>query len=244
MSSSSSSFSSFSSSGHNSSFLNDDSLVDLLHESSLERSRVGLGEEHGEWLGGVNERLVANGFRAIQLDSDPDAAKNEADARQLLVGRLFAVLDQYARRGQRIEELMTRRTAAPPSSSSSSALEQGGANARRRAEKSDELERTVTELNEEATRVRKANSSEVREMRASIRELKLQLKQSEHRVKAKETVAERLAERFKAQVDRERQIRERDRKAFVKLQRRPVGVIIGCDCVSLPCALSLCLSLS
>ena len=165
-------------------------------------------------LADVNEKLVSNGFQGMRLEG----ASGEAESRQLM-GMLSFVLDHYTRRGQRIEHLATRsmggglsNSAPPLPASVSSSSDQANA----------ELEYTIRSLRAEAARA----------LKGRVHDLGLQLKQSEHRVRAKEAVAERLAERLKAQVDRERETRERDKRVFAKLERRPVRA--GARCPAFP----------
>lgn len=174
-----------------------------------------------KWIS-VNEKLVANGFCAVQ------STKGPPEVRQII----SQLIDDYARRGQRITELMTAQKSFIPA---------GGAplnacgDARvldRHLEKIQMLQNTVRELQEKGDEAQKASAATVRELHSTIRNLKLQLRQSEHRVKAKEVVADRLMERLKEQIDRERDLRERDRKAFMQIQRRPVSFTVSHQTIS------------
>ena len=174
-----------------------------------------------KWIS-VNEKLVANGFCAVQ------STKGPPEVRQII----SQLIDDYARRGQRITELMTAQKSFIPA---------GGAplnacgDARvldRHLEKIRMLQNTVRELKEKGDEAQKASAATVRELHSTIRNLKLQLRQSEHRVKAKEVVADRLMERLKEQIDRERDLRERDRKAFMQIQRRPVSFTVSHQTIS------------
>ena len=53
--------------------------------------------------------------------------------------------------------------------------------------------------------IKKADA-DARKFKASMKELTLQLKQSEHRVRAKEMVLDRLKDRLKEQADNERKV--------------------------------------
>ena len=142
------------------------------------------------------------------------------------------------------------------------------------------LEEQLSEADAEATKLRRAMAEEARQHAAREKELKLQVKQSEHRVKVQETQQEKLADKLRVQVrfgmlgerereremligyfssvgelrvclllhrlfpfciilnhvilillqvDLERATRERDRKAFLKVARRPPQLQRGSD---------------
>ena len=71
------------------------------------------------------------------------------------------------------------------------------------------LEEQLSEADAEATKLRRAMAEEARQHAAREKELKLQVKQSEHRVKVQEAQQEKLADKLRVQV-RFRKLDERD----------------------------------
>jgi len=192
-------------------------------------------ERATDWMV-INTRLTASGFPEVEVAANCD---------DLGVRRVFKeVLDQFMGRGRRIEELVGR-TGGPagwpspapmpryfePRLTTDSRAEFGtgttdfeaSVSETRRRHSIKSLEDEVTVAQGEAAGLRRRLVEEEKRHLAAARELKLQVRQSEHRVKVQEAASERLAAKLKAQVEVERSTRERDRKAFMKLARRAVS---------------------
>ena len=165
----------------------------------------------GEWAA-LNRQLAAAGLPQAELG--PSGA-HDVSVRKVLK----AVLAQYGRRGDRIKELVGRTGGAaglpspspaparPGDSMNSSGREgslaeagdPGSVEARLRRSVTS-LERQLEEAESEAVALRRRLADEARRAAAAVKDLKLQVRTSEHRVRAKEHAAEKLAEKLRVQV--------------------------------------------
>ena len=91
---------------------------------------------------------------------------------------------------------------------------------RRLEERTANAEEKVRQLEVDFAAYKSKAETESRKLTVTVRELKHQLRHSEQRVKAKETVLERLQEKLRTLVDLEKKGRERDRETFARIQRR------------------------
>ena len=82
---------------------------------------------------------------------------------------------------------------------------------RRLEERTANAEEKVRQLEVDFAAYKSKAETESRKLTVTVRELKHQLRHSEQRVKAKETVLERLQEKLRTLVDLEKKGRERDR---------------------------------
>ncbi|TMW66086.1 hypothetical protein Poli38472_003851 [Pythium oligandrum] len=78
----------------------------------------------------------------------------------------------------------------------------------------------ISRLQEQARREKEATDRQVKTLKSANLKLQQQLKVSEHRVKAKEVLVERMQKKLQQQVDKESLTKARDRKVFRNLQQR------------------------
>lgn len=80
-------------------------------------------------------------------------------------------------------------------------------------------EARVVALEEEKERLQEKLASHIRRSKTENASLASQLKQSEHRVKAKEAVAQKLMDKLHQEAEKERQSQQRDRAVLMKFQQ-------------------------
>ncbi|GLD92597.1 hypothetical protein PINS_up001156 [Pythium insidiosum] len=78
----------------------------------------------------------------------------------------------------------------------------------------------INRLQAQLNRERDDHERQLKASKGSVVKLQQQLKVSEHRVKAKEVLVERMQKKLQQQVDKETMSKARDRKVFKNLQQR------------------------
>ncbi|DAZ94691.1 TPA: hypothetical protein N0F65_000006 [Lagenidium giganteum] len=83
----------------------------------------------------------------------------------------------------------------------------------------DESQRELKRLKEKMKRERDQHETQVKQLKSSCVKLQQQLKVSEHRVKAKEVLVDRMQQKLQQHVDKENMTRERDRQVLKQWQQ-------------------------
>ena len=179
----------------------------------------------GDWTK-LNRSLEDQGFTPLPLLSL--ATQSEADAPLLcpepaqLLNTMHDLLEQYSSRGRAVSDLY------PAARDRPSAHEGGGPSSTERVSKA--LERSESEnqqlnarikaLERELDAARDSGTTDARQLRSANSTLTQQLKQSEHRVRAKEAAAEKLTTRVRTMAERERASRTKEKAAFKSIRHR------------------------
>ncbi|CAM9404192.1 unnamed protein product, partial [Hapterophycus canaliculatus] len=200
-----------------------------LDATAKEASRLGLDyhfgaatprlDEESPW-DALNESLREEGFREVALSRPggsttvPDPA-SVADALRDLVSR-------HGERGKAIQEMsleLQRRENV-------SGHRESVLNESFRRENSDLSRRSagaearVAALEEERERLRDQLVKETRRSKAESASLASQLKQSEHRVRAREAAVQKLTDKLREEAEKERLTQQRERAMLLKFQQR------------------------
>ncbi|KAL4138190.1 hypothetical protein PRIC2_001697 [Phytophthora ramorum] len=192
-------------------------------ESSVEMRRDDVSEgvsekEEGDW-NGLNDLLRKNGLPAVRF--------RRVGSGEVLPDRdsLFSAIHDFGvqleRKNETIEDLVL-------ASKRNSRLQSRRDGELQTIEKKNEdtqraLEKAKAEIQRlKALQKTESESAELlsKKLKSSCIRLQQQLKVSEHRVKAKEVIVERMQTKLQQQVDKENMNKTRDRRAFRNLQDR------------------------
>mmetsp|Transcript_82 Transcript_82/g.123 ORF Transcript_82/g.123 Transcript_82/m.123 type:complete len:887 (-) Transcript_82:43-2703(-) len=161
----------------------------------------------------VNRMLEGGGFNAVPLGSNglPDVAG--------LCGELAEVLNQFERRGKSIEQL-TVEARNPRAGGSDTKLEKAQLEIGRLERQLREAENHLREAREDSQASHRGDASQLRKLQQENASLQQKLSLSEHRVKAKEAVLERLQRKLEGEVKRQDTSKDRSRDLFEKIEHR------------------------
>ncbi len=189
----------------------DESGSDIFPRSPLEENHQYPAAD--AWLR-TSRALERAGFNAIPVNASGVPDPNS------LYSEVRAVLSQYERRGTMIEEFSRYESSDASAKESSRKLEEATRMVNTLRRKLDIASNKVTTLEQDAKRVEKGESEALRKLRRDNAALHQKLTLSEHRVKAKESVCERLQEKLEQQVKRSDKQREKARSAFESIEKR------------------------
>ncbi|KAG7396881.1 hypothetical protein PHYBOEH_001571 [Phytophthora boehmeriae] len=198
---------------------NDDESVSLRNThkgSTREQGSTDVGE--GNWIG-LNDLLRKNGLPAVQFrqigscEALPD--------RDSLFSAINDFVVQLERKNEAIQELVL-------ASNRNSRVRSRREGELQTSEKKNEgTQRALEKAKAEIERLKALQKKESEEAKLAAKKLKnsclrlqQQLKVSEHRVKAKEVLVEKMQAKLQQQVDKENMNKTRDRRAFRNIQDR------------------------
>ena len=151
------------------------------------------------------------GFEPVGDDPSPKALR----------ATLASLLSQFERRGKTIQEMVLGHDVSREKSSR--AIDELSRARREIASLKSKLKKEASrsrESMEDAASRAKTGEAEAKRLRRENAALKQRLSHSEHRVKAKEAVIQRMQSKLTAEVSRRNAERERDRDMFRELHRR------------------------
>ncbi|KAE9014370.1 hypothetical protein PR002_g14237 [Phytophthora rubi] len=175
-------------------------------------------KEEGDW-NGLNDLLRRNGLPAVRfLRVGSGEVLPDKDS-------LFSVIHDFAVQLERKNEAIQDLVLASKRNSRVQTRREG--ELQNSEKKIEEMQKTLEKAKSEIQRLkalqkRENESAELlsRKLKNSCIRLQQQLKVSEHRVKAKEVIVERMQAKLQQQVDKEDMSKTRDRRAFRSLQDR------------------------
>lgn len=176
-------------------------------------------DEEGPW-GALNESLREHGFREVSL-TRPGGSIAIPDPTSL-ADTLRDVVFKHGERGKVIQEMSLELQRLK----SVGGHRESVLNESFRREKSDLSRRSagaearVAALEEDIKRLREQLEKETRRAKTENASLASQLRQSEHRVKAKEAAAQKLMDKLQNEAEKERLSQQREQAMLMKSQKK------------------------
>ena len=167
---------------------------------------------------GVNKILMQYGFTSVPL---PSTGHSNIATIHAVSERLIDILSQYNKRGGVINELVmnANKSKVKERDSSQRDVKESAVNVLQTREYLTAQAR-INDLQEQLSEANKNGAELIAKLRKEVSALRGKLVQSEHRVKAKEVLIEKMQDKLKEEVMREKVIQKKDREMFENLMSR------------------------
>lgn len=186
-------------------------------------------DEESPW-DALNESLREEGFQELAF-SRPGGGRSTITAPDpaSIAGTVRDLVSRHGERGKAIQEMsleLQRRDNV-------NGHRESVVNESLRREKSDLTRRSagaearVAALKEERERLREQLAKEVRRSKSESASLASQLRQSEHRVRAREAAVQKLTDKLREEAEKERATQQRERAMLLKFQQRDSNAFRG-----------------
>lgn len=169
----------------------------------------------------LNSSLREHGFREVSLKRTADAMSPAVPDPASVANTLRDVMFKHGERGKVIQEMSLelqrlKNVSGHRDSVLNDSFRRETSNLSRR---SAGAEARVAALEEEKERLQDQLANQIRRSKTENASLTSQLKQSEHRVKAKEAAAQKLMDKLQQEAEKERLSQQRDRALLMKFQQ-------------------------